>query len=193
MKCTIFTCRLARALSQVFDVSVQSLCLILVYELCYNEQKIPLLPEQSLFALILWLLLLSIFFFTTEDFSSLERNSSETIWRLRPTKLNRKEKHRISPLYLICCLMPLNYVVHIHCSLSLLQCSPAKPLTVLSECQALQLYDLAFQCANIMLKTSIQLSQKEQCTDFFTSVSQNLHSPLTMRMPCFHLVWSKEC
>lgn len=100
------------------------------------------------------------FFFTTEDFSSLERNCSETIWRLRPTKLNRKEKHRISPLYLICCLMPLNYVVHIHCSLSLLQCSPAKPLTVLSECQALQLYDLAFQCANIMLKTSIQLSQK---------------------------------
>lgn len=41
-----------------------------------------------------------------------------------------------------------------------------------SECQALHLYDLASRHANIMLKTSVQQSQKQQCTDFLSSASQ---------------------
>lgn len=59
-------------LSQVLNVLIQTGWLSLAYELCQNEQKICLLPDPPLSALILCLLLL-LGFFTTEGFISLQR------------------------------------------------------------------------------------------------------------------------
>lgn len=87
----------AWALSQVFDVSIQTFFLSLWAMLQWAEDfSFAKLTPLSINLVIVVIII----FFTTGDFSSLKRNSSETIWQLLPTQLDRKE--RISPLYLIC-------------------------------------------------------------------------------------------
>lgn len=95
LKGTIYTWRCERALSQVFDVSIQTFCLSLWAMLQWVEdfsfaRSTPLSTDLVIVKIL----------FATENFSSLKINSSETIWQLSPTQLDRKERR--SPLYLIC-------------------------------------------------------------------------------------------